>query len=286
MEPNQFMAEISKFVLYGLSILVGLYGLIVVFMYLIQERLVYFPAEAWQATPADIGLPFEDLRLTTADGVTISAWFIPPATDHAQGTVLFFHGNGGNISHRLDSVVALHQLNLNVMLVDYRGYGQSEGRPSEQGTYRDGEAAWEYLLHQPAISADSIIIWGNSLGGGVASWLAETHRPAALVLAATFTSAVDMAQSQYPFLPVRPLAKVRYETINRLPQLDCPILIVHSPHDEIIPYHHGQTLFAAASEPKQFLEIHGGHNSNWLNQPTYLQRVRPFIEQALTAQPD
>ncbi len=240
-------------------------GLIVIFyvgltalLFLLQERLVYFPIRAWAATPADAGLPYEEIWFEAADGVKLSGWFIP--AESARGVILFFHGNGGNISHRLWSLELFHRLGLSVFIVDYRGYGQSEGSPSEQGTYLDAEAAWRYLVEERQIPSTDIIIFGESLGGAVGTYLAQRHTPGALILLSTFTSVPDMGVQAYPFMPVRLLARVHYNSLERLPEINCPVLIIHSPADEIVPYRHGQQLFVAANEPKGFLEISGSHN--------------------------
>lgn len=229
-----------------------------VLLFIFQERLVYFPTRAWQATPADIGLPYEEVWLETGDGISLSAWLAP--VDSPRAFILFFHGNGGNISHRLGSLELFHRLGLSTLIIDYRGYGQSEGSPGEQGTYLDAEAAWRYLVEERQIPPERIIVFGESLGGGVASWVAQTHPPAGLILVSTFTSVPDMGAQVYPFLPVRLLARVQYNTLARLPDIHCPVLIIHSPADEVVPYNHGQQLFAAANAPKEFLEIRGSHN--------------------------
>ncbi|MCB9077424.1 MAG: alpha/beta hydrolase [Anaerolineaceae bacterium] len=246
-------------------------------LYLFQTRLIFLPTTAMMATPASIGLPYEEVHFTAADGVKLAGWFAPAA--EAEFTILFFHGNAGNISHRLDTVNLYHRLGFNVFIIDYRGYGQSEGRPSEAGSYLDAEAAWQHLVEDRQMRPEQIIIVGRSLGGGIASWLAQHHRAGALVLESTFTSIPDMAARQYPFLPVRPLARVRYNTLARVSTLTMPILIVHSPHDEVIPYDHGRQLFEAAPEPKQFLKTAGGHNDGFLiSQEIYAMELKGFIE--------
>lgn len=247
-------------------------------LYLFQTRLIFLPTAPMMATPASIGLPYEQVHFTAADGVKLAGWFVP-AADKAKFTILFFHGNAGNISHRLDTIKLYHRLGFNVFIIDYRGYGQSEGRPSEAGSYLDAEAAWHYLVEDRQVRPEQIIIVGRSLGGGVAAWLAQHYPAGALVLESTFTSIPDMAAYQYPYLPVRPLARVRYNTLARVSTLALPLLIVHSPHDEVIPYNHGRQLFEAAPEPKQFLETQGGHNDGFLiSQEIYAMELKGFIE--------
>ncbi len=182
------------------------------------------------------------------------------AAEPDGGVILFFHGNGGNISHRLGSLEMFHRLGLSTFIIDYRGYGQSEGSPSEQGTYLDAEAAWRYLVEERQIPPTQIIVFGELLGGAVAAWLAQTHSPQALILLSTFTSIPDMGAQTYPFMPVRLLARIQYNTLARMSEINCPVLIVHGQEDEIVPYGHGQRLFELANQPKEFLEIKGSHN--------------------------
>jgi hypothetical protein len=245
-------------------------------LYLLQERLIYFPTYTWEATPAEIGLPFEEVWLETADGVKLSGWFVP--APQPRGTVLFFHGNAGNISHRLGSLELFHRLGLNTFILDYRGYGRSEGRPSEAGTYLDAGAAWRYLVETRGVPPAEIIIFGESLGGAVAAWTAETYTPGGLILLASFTSIPDMGAQAYPFLPVRLLSRLQYNTLERMPHLNCPVLIIHSPQDEIVPFRHAQRLFEAAQQPKQFLEIRGDHNGGpLLSAQVYERGLAEFI---------
>lgn len=239
-----------------------LYGGLVLLAYLLQDWFTYLPLRSITATPGERGLAYESVRFQSEDGLALTGWFVPGQPERA--VVLFFHGNAGNISHRLDTLEILHELGLSVFIIDYRGYGESEGRPTERGTYRDAEAAWRYLVEERQIPPERIIIFGRSLGGAIATWLAYHHTPQALILESTFTSGVDIGAEIYPFLPVRWLIRERYNTRARLPQVECPVLIIHSSGDNVIPYHHGRELFALAPEPKQFLEISGGHNDGFL----------------------
>lgn len=236
------------------------YLALVLYAYFNQANMLYLPdlpGGRSEATPADAGLVYESVTLTTEDGLKLDAWYVP-APD-ARGVVLFCHGNAGNITHRLTTLTLLHELGLASLIFDYRGYGLSEGQPSEAGTYRDAEAAWQYL-RQRGHAADDIIVMGRSLGAAVATELAQRHAARALVLESAFTSVPDTAAEHYPFLPVRWLSRFQYDTLRRLPSIHVPVLIVHSRDDEIIPYHHGRRLFEAANEPKEFLELRGGHN--------------------------
>lgn len=247
-----------------LGILVTAYCGFVLLLYFSQSRLVYYPETGREiiATPERIGLPYEEIRLTTSDGVGLNGWFIPAA--QPRGTVLFLYGNAGNISHRLDSVQMFNRLGYSTLIFDYRGYGNSSGTPTEQGTYRDAEAAWRYLTEQRHVPACRIGLFGESMGGAIAAYLAAREKPAALVIASGFTSVPDLAQHIYPYLPVRWLARIRYDTRAYLRTQAAPVLIAHSPQDEIVPYEHGQALYAAANPPKQFLELAGGHNDGFI----------------------
>lgn len=272
-----------RMILSILATLVAVYIVVVALAYFFQERLLYFPLRGITATPASRGLAYEDVWLETTDGVKIAGWFIPAVQPRA--TLLFFHGNAGNISHRLDSIETFHRLGLNTFIIDYRGYGQSEGRPSETGTYLDAAAAWRYLVEERQIPPDEIIIFGRSLGGAVAAWLAWQQSPGALILESTFTSAPDVASQAYPFLPVRQLARIDYNTLKRVPEIKAPLLIIHSPDDNVIPYDHSQRLFAAANEPKEFLTIRGGHNDGFLiSAPAYEAKVAAFVAQYVEKQ--
>lgn len=249
-------------------------------IFVFQSQFVYYPIRPVSADPADIGLEFESVILETEDGVRLSGWFIP--SPDARGVLLFCHGNGGNIGHRLESIEIFHRLGLDVFIFDYRGYGQSEGKPSETGTYQDAEAAWRYLTEERQIKPGRIIIFGRSLGGAVAAWLAQHHTPAALILESSFTSLPDIATTLHPYLPVRPLLRFKYDTTKYLKKADCPVLIVHSPDDDIMPFSHGKRLFATAPEPKSFLEISGTHNEGFLTSGNqYQEGLDAFLTEYL-----
>lgn len=261
MRVENILNGAGVFLLYAAS----LYGALLLLLFILQPRLLYYPnlpSRDVTATPEDIRLSYEPVAIVTEDRIKLDGWFIP--AQDARGVLLFFHGNAGNISHRLDSLKIFNDLRLSVLIFDYRGYGRSEGRPSEQGTYRDAEAAWRYLTEQRHVPPHDIVFFGRSLGAAVATHLASRHVPRALILESAFTSVPDFAAELYPFLPARWLARFRYNTEDYLRSVDCPVLVVHGRDDEIIPYAHGERLFAAAREPKRFLEIWGGHNEGFL----------------------
>jgi fermentation-respiration switch protein FrsA (DUF1100 family) len=244
-----------------------------------QSKYVYYPGKTVALTPASGQMNYEDVELKTPDGETLAGWYVPAPTNVLQAPVLLdCHGNAGDIGDRVESVRTFHNLGLNVLIFDYRGYGHSTGKPTEKGTYLDALTAWEYLAKEKGLATNQIIVFGRSLGGSVASWLAERVTPAALVIESSFTSAPDMAKKMFPYLPVRLLCRFKYDTLARVKKIHCPILIAHSRDDEMIPFEHGQRLFAAANEPKVFVEMQGEHNSGGLDvDPDYQRVLSAFI---------
>jgi uncharacterized protein len=266
---------------FALKMAIGIgaaYLLLVGFVWLVQDRLIYYPGMGREivTTPAARGVAYDDFTITSEDGERLSVWWVPAPSP--RGAVLLLHGNAGNISHRVDYALMFRGLGYSTLLVDYRGYGRSTGKPSEEGTYRDAEAAWRWLTQTRGIPEKNIVVFGESLGGGVASWIAARHRPRALVLASTFTSAVDLGAEVYGFLPVRLISKFRYATLERLRDVRSPVLVMHSPDDDIIPYAHGRKLFEAAAEPKTFVDLAGGHNSGFVfTRPEWVQALGEFL---------
>ena len=253
---------------------------VVLLVYFGQSRLVYFPEKPLSLTPEAIGLDYTSVNIATRDGETLHGWWMP--VPDAKGTVLFFHGNAGNISHRINYLAMFKRLGYNTLLFDYRGYGQSSGVPSESGTYLDAQAAWSYLTETRSIAPARIVLFGESLGGAVAAWLAVQEKPGLLALASTFTSVPDLAAKLYPFLPVRWISRFDYDTRKSLQSVTCPVFIAHSPQDEIIPFEHGQQLFHAAPEPKQFLTLEGGHNTGFIfMQPAGIKSLGVFLDENL-----
>jgi fermentation-respiration switch protein FrsA (DUF1100 family) len=241
------------------------YAAVLLALFVFQSRLVFFPnmpSRAIGPGPDSIGLAHNNVEIITEDGIKLHGWHIP--APERRGVVLFFHGNAGNISHRLDSLKIFNELNLDTLIFDYRGYGRSQGRVSEKGTYRDAEAAWRFLREEHGIPAAQIVLFGRSLGAAIAAYVASRHRPGALILESGFVSVPDMAAAMYPWLPARRLARIGYPTGEYLHTASCPVLIVHSRDDEIIPFEQGRKLFELAGEPKHFLELRGGHNDGFL----------------------
>lgn len=271
------MRLLSSLLIGGVAVYIGLAA----YLYLFQASYVYFPelpSRRVENTPASAGLAFEALRLPTADGETLDGWYVP--VPEARATLLYFHGNGGNIGQRVELIEMFHRLGLNVLIVDYRGYGNSTGKPSEAGTARDAEAAWRYLGETRRLPAGEIILYGESLGGAVAAQLAQHHTPRALVLYATFTSVPDMARELYPYLPTALLARYRYDTRAALTALRCPLLILHSREDEIVPYRHGEELLAAAPAPKRLIDLRGGHNdAPFVSRARFMEALAAFLRE-------
>ena len=251
--------------------------LLVAVIVALEDHFIFFPSRAVSGTPTDLGLRYQDAFFTTADGVHLHGWFIPGSNDI---TWLWLHGNAGNISHRLENIELLHhRLGVSVFIFDYRGYGRSEGRPSEQGTYRDAEAALAYVRGLPAVDAGRIVVFGRSLGAAVAVELATHERVLGLILESPFSSIPAMARAVYPWLPVWPLLRTRYDSLDKIGRIEVPLLLLHSPADEVVPYQQGRDLFAAAREPKRFHAIEGaGHNDTYIvgGEP-YWQALADFL---------
>jgi len=276
----------------------GVYLLLLASVYFFQARLIYFPdtaGRALTATPADIGMPFENVRLETSDGIELHGWYIPAvagaagvagvagvagdAGDGGAPTVLFCHGNAGNISHRLERLDFLRALGFSVLLFDYRGYGQSGGTPSEEGTYRDARAAWDYLTRERGLRPSRIVVFGESLGGAVAAQLASNVDAAALITFSAFTSAPDVASRHYWYLPVKLLARFRYATADHVAKVRSPTLVIHPRDDEIVPFSHGEEIFRRAAGPKQFLAVPGDHNGHFSpRDPEMSDGLRRFLK--------
>jgi len=265
------------------TIFIGLalgYLLLVGFVYLRQGSMVYYPTKDIEGTPADIGLKYEELTLTTKDNINLSAWYVPAKNE--RGVLLFCHGNAGNISHRLDSIRIFHDLGLSVLIFDYRGYGKSKGSPTEEGTYLDAESAWDYLVNVKGAHSEKIILFGRSLGSAVAAELALRRKAAGIIIESGFKSIPELGAKFFPYLPVRLISRFRYATIDKVDKINMPKLFIHSPQDEMIPYEHGNALFKKAAESKEFLQITGGHNDGFLTSgKVYTDGLDRFISRHL-----
>lgn len=260
---------------YLTSLLIGL-ALLNAFMYFQQPRMIFYPVSGLEATPADWGLVYEDVALQAADGVRLHGWYVPAAG--AEQVLLFFHGNAGNISHRRASLEIFHRLGLNVLMIDYRGYGLSEGSPDEAGLYRDAMAAWDYLIDERGFAADEVVIFGRSLGGAVAVELASQVPARGLIVESSLSSARDFARLVFPLLSRLIVMRYDFNSVAKLPQVQAPVLVLHSPDDEVMPFHLGERVFAAAPEPKVFVRLRGDHNNGfYLSQPEYEQALAEWL---------
>lgn len=254
----------------------GVYALVCLAVWALQARLVWYPGPSPSGTPADAGLAFEDVTIATPDGERLHAWFLPAR--EGRGVVLVSHGNAGTVENRLDLARTFLAQGRSVLLYDYRGYGNSTGEPSEEGTYVDATSAWDALAAR-GFPPHSIVSYGESLGGAVAIELARRRAVAAVVVEDTFTSLPDVGARVYPWLPVRWLARVRYDSIAKVPALGAPFLVGHSREDELVPVEHGRRLFAAAREPKEWIETDGGHDGGGIRRRAeWVERLRIFLD--------
>ncbi len=251
-----------------------------------EPRLIYLPWPKIERTPAELGWTYQDLDLSAADGVRLHAWFLPAAAP-ARATVLFLHGNAGNISHRFDKLAVLRALGVDILIVDYRGYGGSTGRPSEAGTYLDADAAYAWLVKEQGVDPQRIVLYGESLGAAVAVDLAVRETVGGLVLESVFSSGVDVAKELFPFVPARLLLRNRYETSAKIDRVRAPLLILHSREDEFFGWHHPQRLIDAANAPKRLVELRGGHNDAFLRSASiYREALTTFLGSLPATRPE
>ncbi len=250
--------------------------LLVVYIRYIESKSIFFPMKKIEFTPDFVNLVYEDVYIKTQDNIKINGWFFPK--DNAKYTILFCHGNAGNIGHRLEKIVMLLDMGVNVFIIDYRGYGNSKGKPSEKGIYLDTKAGYDYLVNTRKIQPEHIILYGESIGGAAVIDLASKTKVGALITEETFSSAVDMAKRIYPFLPSF-LFSVRFDSLTKIKKVNAPKLIIHSINDEIVPFELGKKLYDAAKEPKQFAEIIGGHNTAFLDsKEKYAASIKAFLK--------
>ena len=261
-----------------------------------EDRLIYFPSKYpdgfWDvdnipSREGEIVPKIEDCYFDTSDGLRLHGWFCSPhrksggslAPIHAEMVMLWFHGNAGNITYRYDMMRGTMELPVEIFIIDYRGYGKSEGKPTEHGLYLDARAAWGYLIDNRGIPAEHIIIFGKSLGGAPAIDLASQVEPAGLIVQSSFTSAADMASAVLPFFP-HALLHTKMDSASLIVRVRCPKLFIHSAADEVVPYKLGRRLYELAPEPKQFYEVQGApHNSTYLvGGKQYFNALRRFIE--------
>ncbi len=248
----------------------------------VEKSLIFYPISEIDRTPKELGLPFEDITFTTEDGVHLNGWFIP--STEGDLTLLWFHGNAGNISHRLDNIRLLHdKVKIHIFIIDYRGYGRSEGSVSEAGTYRDASAALQYLRSRKDLDPKKIVFYGRSLGAAVAVDLALREESLALIIETPFASIRAMAKLVFPFLPVGPFLRTRYDTLEKIRKVRGPLFVLHGDQDDIVPYTQGQRIFEAAPEPKEFYTIRGAHHNDTfiVGGDAYFAALKDFIDRAV-----
>ena len=268
-----------KFIIFIIILITSLAILIRLF----ENKFIFFPFKYpegyWH--PEAFGLQAEDCYFETVDGYQLHGWFFPQ--ENALATLIWCHGNAGNITDRLDNIAKLNRLPMNVFIFDYRGYGRSEGSPDEKGIYVDAEAAYDYLIARQDIERDNIIVFGRSLGGAVAVDLATKRPCAGLILESTFTSAKDMAKSSFGFIPVHLIIKTKLNAIDKISKIQVPLLILHGTSDRTVPFKLGRRLYEAANDPKEFYQIQGAdHNDTYIvGGPPYFDKLLEFVKQAI-----
>ena len=251
-----------------------------------EDKFIFQPSSIVEFTPREVGLEFDDVNFSTRDGALLNGWFIPH--HGARSTLVWFHGNAGNIGHRVENIKLLHdKVRVNVFIFDYRGYGRSEGRASEEGTYLDGEAALELVYKKFGIDRRRTILFGRSLGAAVATEMANRFDSQGLILESPFVSIREMARVVFPFLPIGSLLKTRYDVREKIGKIKTPLLVLHGDRDEVVPFTQGKMVFEAAPEPKKFFAIAGaGHNDTYLTGgESYFQQLRNFIDGASSTHP-
>ncbi|MFH1957506.1 MAG: alpha/beta hydrolase [bacterium] len=273
---NRELKDIFYVVKYVAGILSAAYVVFVAVTFVFQKDFIYFPKRELIITPEKTGLPYEDVFFETSGGIKLNGWFV--AGVPGGKTVLFCHGNADNISYFLDEVKQFNGMGFGVFIFDYRGYGRSGGKPCEAGIYLDAAAAWNWLIGSKRLLPADIIVVGRSLGGAVASHLAAEHKPGFLSVESAFTSIEDMSRIKYPFLPVKYLLKYHYRTVEHIRNVRCPVLVVHSREDKEVPFSQGLRIFQAANNPKEFLEIKGGHRDGFItSNEIYREGLTAFI---------
>ena len=265
-----------RFFLYPLLFFLG----VVLYVRFLERTTVFLPSRIVLSTPKEVGLAYEDVFFRSRDNSRLHGWFVPAGVRPSDApVVLFLHGNAGNIGDRLEKILMFHNMGCSVLIFDYRGYGNSEGRPTEEGMYEDAEAAYDSLLARKDIRQDKVIVYGASLGGVAAVDLATRRDVDALILDSTFTSAVDMGKIIFPAIPSS-LLRIKLNSAEKIVSCRMPKLFIHSVDDETVPFALGQKLFDVAPGPKDFLKITGGHNDGHVvSERTYVGGIKAFLRQ-------
>jgi fermentation-respiration switch protein FrsA (DUF1100 family) len=253
------------------------------FLLLFENKIIFHPSPYPEGfwNPTSLGVPAQDIYFKSEDGVKLHGWFIP--APKAVATLLWFHGNAGNLSHRLDNIQRLKRLKLNIFIFDYRGYGRSEGAPDEEGIYKDSRAAYKQVLTMDGVSVDSLFLFGRSLGGICAVETAMNHPAIGLILESVFTNSADMSRTVFPLIPLGWAVRSKLDAVGKVPHLKLAKLFLHGTRDEIVPYDLGRKLFEKAGNPKTFYAIEGaGHNDTYiLGGVGYFDALNRFITETL-----
>lgn len=269
-----------KRMLPGVLVLFSLLIFFILYLKYYEKKGIYFPIKEIDLTPKEIGLEFEDVSFFSSDGTKLNGWYVPAKKSRA--TVLFCHGNAGNIGHRIEIIDMFFRLGLDVFIFDYRGYGRSQGNPSEEGLYLDAQSAYKYLIDKRNLNEESIVVYGKSMGANVAIELCSKVRPAAFISESAFASAAEMGKKLFPFIPIKWFITIKYDALSKIKEINVPKLIIHSEDDEIIPFQHGRRLFEIAPEPKEFYKMHGGHNDAiFLVREDFVKRIDAFLQKHL-----
>ena len=261
----------------------GFYGVFAIVLFVLQGRIIFIPSPGMDRTPADYGLEYDNVVLPV-QGFETQGWYVP--LEHHRGVVLFSHGNAGNLAGRLESIQTLRSFGFSVLAYDYGGYGLSTGSPSESRCYADIRAMWDYLVKERGIPEKDILLFGRSLGAGPTAELAQSVKPGAVILESAFLSTPDVARRTLVFCPLTWLIRHRFENKRKVAAIASPLLIIHSPDDEVVPYAHGQRLFEFATAPKSFLKIRGGHNTGFVeSEDVYRPGWEAFLTPIFGANP-
>lgn len=271
---------LKRFIIYSAFIIL----FIVIFPKFIEKRLIFHPDRGNHSITPDVyGLEYDDVTFRTEDGLNLNGWFVPGKKSSSVEdlhTLLWFHGNAGNINNRLENIKMLHdRVPVNVFIIDYRQYGKSEGKVSEQGTYIDAGAALTYLHSRKDINHEKIIFFGRSLGSAVAIDLAVKENCCALILETPFTSIKEMGKELYPLLPINLFLRTKYGSLSKIGDVKVPTLIMHGDKDELVPFEQGRKIYEAANEPKEFYTIPGAnHNDTYIvGGEEYFDTIRNFV---------
>ena len=241
------------------AVIVGGYGTICFLTWFFQDKLIFFPFRDYESTPASLGFEFEEVSLSTQAGDSLHGWYCRTSPE-PWAIILFLNGNAGNLSHRLERLPMARQQGTDILLIDYPGYGRSTGKPCEEALYATAEACYQYLVIKRGIVANKIVLFGESIGSAVALHLATQHTVGGVVVESGFTSLAEVGASHFSWLPVKYLLKYQFPARDLIKEITCPVIVSHSPLDEVTPFRMGEELFRLAAEPKKFVTLSGYHN--------------------------